>query len=123
MPDPSLTPGAVTSSTAAALCTQPHQPKPPVSDAVQEVVFAEYHLPWSLDKGKYELDYLVPVDLGGAEVTANLWPIELRGLTVHDKAQLDVLLKDAVCQGEITLASAQAGLESDWYTLWLRFGH
>lgn len=123
LPNAKLTPGAVTPIDTAGVCKQARQAKTVVPNGFQQAIFAEYKLSWVLDRGAYFVNYLVPLDLGGAPVIANLWPITLRGLALHDKSQLDVLLRDAVCQGRITLTDAQSGLESDWYTLWLRFGH
>ncbi len=59
----------------------------------------------------YEMDHLIPLELGGSSVPANLWP-EL-GSIPNKKDAVENLLKKRVCAGTISLATAQAEI-LDW---------
>lgn len=61
-----------------------------------------------------ELDHLVPLELGGANDAANLWPEVGKLPNPKDKVEND--LRDAVCSGKVSLASAQKAIASDWVT-------
>jgi hypothetical protein len=121
-PNPALTPGAVVSTDVNAVCAGPRSNGAPVTTQTEQALFAEYNIPWPLDKLRYHLNYLIPLDLGGAANLANLWPISVRGLSSHQKGQLDALLRARVCQGQVALAEVQQGYMKDWYGLWIRFG-
>src|SRR5271166_1617018 len=72
MPNRSLTPGAIQSSDTSAICTpgwaEAHRD---VSYATEDEVAREYGL--SSHYG-YEIDHLIPLELGGSNSTSNLWP-------------------------------------------------
>ena len=72
MPNPALTPGAIQSSDTAAICTpgwaSAHRD---VSWETENAVAAEYGL--SSHEG-YEIDHLIPLELGGSNRVSNLWP-------------------------------------------------
>ena len=66
MPDPKLTPGAVLTTDAAAIC-QPgysrsvrHTP-----GSLKHRIYAEYGI--DQKTGRYEIDHLIPLGIGGAE--------------------------------------------------------
>jgi hypothetical protein len=61
-----------------------------------------------------ELDHLVPLELGGANDAANLWP-EV-GPLPNAKDSVERALNRAVCDGRITLARAQRVIAADWET-------
>lgn len=61
-----------------------------------------------------ELDHLVPLELGGANDAANLWP-EV-GPVPNPKDSVENALSRAVCDGEITLARAQRAIARNWET-------
>ncbi len=121
-PDPALTPGAVTTSDANVVCSDsPHLKAPPISFAMQKAVFTEYHDTTPASQHKYVLDYLVPYDLGGAAVEANIWPAAVRGTGFYEKIQTGHILREMVCRRSMALAQAQHALEADWYATWLRY--
>jgi len=74
LPDPALTPGAVRTMDAGDVCIDRrtrqyrHWSRPR-----DDRILAEYGLPPGLHPS-YEVDHLIPLDLGGADVDANLWP-------------------------------------------------
>lgn len=66
----------------------------------------------------YEEDHLVPLELGGSpRDPGNLWPEPYYGTsTAHSKDGVETKLKNAVCAGKITLASARTAIRTDWTT-------
>ena len=62
----------------------------------------------------YELDHLVPLELGGANSTSNLWPEP--GGSPNAKDGVESRLRAEVCGGKLTLAAAQQEIASNWTT-------
>jgi hypothetical protein len=121
-PNLQLTPGAVATRDVNVLCQQPKRTRTPIAYADQRAGFLAYRIPFPQDASKYGLDYLVPLQLGGAPVIANLWPVANRGIGFHEKEQLNAKLRVAVCRGELPLAQAQQDIVADWYNVWLQYG-
>jgi hypothetical protein len=74
MPDPQLTPGATLEVTTADMCLPGYTKKVRhVPESVKQQVYAAYgiqdHAP-----GAYEIDHLIPLELGGSNALKNLWP-------------------------------------------------
>jgi hypothetical protein len=59
-----------------------------------------------------EYDHLVPLELGGANSTSNLWPEP--GTIPNSKDRVEGRLKAAVCAGTLTLHRAQVEIAHDW---------
>ena len=73
----------------------------------------------------YEVDYLITPELGGATDIRNLWP-EPYGNTVwnaHVKDQLEDLLHEKVCRGDLDLATAQHDISTDWIAAYRKYFH
>ena len=120
VPKPTLTPGAVTTTSANTICDLPARlPAPSVPVAVKSAVYQAYGD--TATQRKYILDLLVPASLGGAAVQANIWPAAITGTGFFQKIQLDHILKDMVCRRLVTLKHAQHALETDWYAAWLKY--
>lgn len=120
LPKSALTPGAVTTSDANVACNLPeHGPNRGIPAAEQTAVYDEYGYTAASQQRKFVLDYLVPLDLGGANDEANIWPAALRGTGFYEKVQTDHILRDLVCRRLISLAQAQRELERNWYSAWL----
>jgi hypothetical protein len=73
----------------------------------------------------FELDHLIPLDLGGAPADPrNLWP-EPRwpadGWGANVKDELEAVLARRVCAGELSLHDAQAAIATTWEDAWHRF--
>jgi hypothetical protein len=69
----------------------------------------------------YELDHLIPLELGGASTVANLWPepwADPRG--AHRNDDLENALNRQVCSGSMTLSDAQHPIASDWEAAYRR---
>ena len=74
-------------------------------------MYTEYRYTNPAVQSKYEIDYLVPVLLGGARTIANMWPAALKGTGFFEKVQLDHVLRDLVCRRMLSLTTAQRDLE------------
>jgi hypothetical protein len=113
LPDPACTPGAVfAGATAARICTPGYAGSVrDVPESLKQAVYAEYgieeHTP-----GSYEVDHLVPLELGGSNSIANLWPEVSPGY--HAKDAVENALHDAVCARSVALGAAQRTIARDW---------
>ncbi|WP_051450173.1 HNH endonuclease signature motif containing protein [Actinospica robiniae] len=67
-----------------------------------------------------ELDHLVPLELGGANDVANLWPEIGKLPNPKDKVEND--LREEVCSGKVSLAAAQKAIAADWMTAEAQLG-
>jgi hypothetical protein len=121
-PNPRLTPGAVSETNTTVLCGLPKAATSvSVPLATGNALYAEYGYTTPEMQRKYTLDYLVPIDLGGATTKANIWPASMRGTGFYQKVQLDHVLRDLVCRRTLALATAQSALKADWYAAWLKY--
>ena len=121
LPNHSLTPGETFPGvTAQQVCVSGYAGRARNVLSEQYVqVYASYGIPYPEPSGTYELDHLVPLELGGDNSNRNLWPepaLPVPGF--HQKDQLENYLHDAVCGGRMALADAQAGIASDWIALY-----
>ncbi|MDB5065056.1 MAG: hypothetical protein JWM18_1490 [Chloroflexi bacterium] len=122
-PDHTLTPGVIAVHDVTAVCQLPRHSHLRIAVTDQRAVFKTYGLPYPQATGKYGLDYLVPIQLGGAPVRANLWPASSqKGVGFHQKAQLNAKLRVLVCQGKLSLPEVQKQIVSDWFALWVEYG-
>lgn len=119
LPDPQCTPGAVDPVVSSAnigttICTQGWALKQEVAKGLREpekvTALAAYGDPDRPDA--YQLDRVIPIELGGAKNSAkNMWP-EPGGTNTKD--QLESTLHDLVCSHKLALATAQHAIASDW---------
>ena len=121
LPDPTCTPGAVDprvtqDDVGSTICTRGYsrgvRPAESVTEPIKRERMAAYgiHAPLS----QYELDHLVPLELGGASTVQNLWPEPWGGDGAHVKDDLENALHDRVCAGTLDLATAQRAIAGDW---------
>jgi hypothetical protein len=110
MPNPTLTPGVASGDVTqqnlgTTLCVKGFASSVRnVSTATKHRVYAEYHIARAQQR-RYVIDHLIPLEVGGANDVANLWPEPKAESKVKDK--LENLLHDDVCSGDLTLADAQ----------------
>ena len=79
-----------------------------VSVATKKKVFALYGADWA-QHADYEVDHLIPLELGGSNDVKNLWPEKYAttGIGAREKDVVENDLHRRVCAGEITLRRAQ----------------
>ena len=71
--------------------------------------------------GEYELDHLIPLELGGCpDCQTNLWPEPYAPApAAHEKDIAENYLHREVCAGNMSLQEAQRRIVSDWYRVYL----
>lgn len=120
LPDPSCTPGALNPTVTQAtihstICVRGWTAtvRPPVSYTARLKVrlMRAYRRPGL--PSAYELDHLIPLELGGdPRATTNLWPEPWPEAHVKDAAENR--LHAAVCAGQLSLAEARQRIATDW---------
>jgi hypothetical protein len=128
LPDRKCSPGAYSSRlTKAVICSPSFHTASvrDVPDSEKHQVELEYGLPVRLYGSSLEVDHIVPLELGGSNAIANLFP-EKAGARpgFHVKDKLENRLASLVCNGSMSLASARRGIAANWEQLYRRvFGH
>jgi hypothetical protein len=113
LPDPACTPGSViTQATVARICQPGYSQRVrDVPAALKQEVYAGYGIAGH-SFGQYEVDHLVPLEVGGSNSIANLWPEVAPGYGEKDRVENE--LHAAVCSGAIGLRAAQVRIARDW---------
>jgi hypothetical protein len=85
---------------------------------MHEQVDREYRVA-DTDAWRFEVDHLVPLELGGSNRLTNLWsqPYEPRP-DAGEKDSLEKELHHLVGTGKMSLADAQTCIRSNWVTCW-----
>lgn len=120
LPDPACTPGAIiATSTVEDICTPGYTKKVRnVSASLKRKVYSEYgvahHSP-----GEYEVDHLIPLEVGGSNDIANLFPEAAEPRPgFHEKDKTENYLHREVCAGRISLQQAQYEIATDWLAVY-----
>ena len=118
LPDATCTPGATMPITTHALCTTSTKERRAVPQSVHRQVFLDYGLAYPQARGAYEVDHLIPLELGGSNDIANLWPeAAMPEPGFHTKDRVENWAHREVCAGRMPLADAQRQIASDWTVL------
>lgn len=149
MPDPKLTPGATDrrvtqKNIQSTICKAGYTKSVRKTPArVIASVFHEYEIPPE-DWSGYEMDHLISLELGGADVAKNLWPqpycptkaeaaarskaLAMLGMFppapepcygAREKDVVETAFKRSVCAGKMTLKDAQQRIAKNWYAEYL----
>ncbi|MBI2764307.1 MAG: HNH endonuclease [Chloroflexi bacterium] len=120
-PDPRLTPGDVFPVGTDVICVTGYTKKVRnVPAAVRREVLANYN--FTAPSGTFEVDHLIPLELGGSNDIKNLWPEpEKPAPGSLQKDRLENRLNDLVCSGKLDLATAQQAIAADWYAAYKRY--
>jgi hypothetical protein len=127
LPDPHCTPGGIDPAVTqadiqATICASGYteRVRPPESQT-QAFKFDQAYPAYGIPSGdESELDHLVPLELGGDNDAANLWP-EV-GSVPNPKDAVEDALNQAVCDGRVSLARAQRAIARNWETAESRLG-
>ncbi len=115
LPDAHCTPGTAFPVTTQKLCVAAYTRtvrNVPASEKTQ--VFAEYSITQQTP-GQFEIDHLIPLELGGSNELANLWPEAAAPVPgFHQKDVLENYLHDKVCSGVLSLQIAQHEIATNW---------
>ncbi len=134
LPRGDLTPGAIhpaapQNSLAETVCmvgwAKSIRPPSGYTSALKVAQIIEYGYA-DKNPSHYQEDHLVPLELGGApRDRRNLWPQPnevtlLDGTAVgsKEKDDLEDVLHDKVCDGEMALYDAQLAMARDWIAAW-----
>ena len=131
LPDPKITPGAINETATqanirATICKKgwTRTIRPPVSytNRLKHQLMRKYGVGGQSLKA-YELDHLVPLELGGApDDPANLWPQPRTGTwTAELKDDLERTLNRRACEGRVSLAEAQQAIRTDWIAAYKKY--
>ena len=122
LPDPAKTPGVANLVlTTEVLCAKGFSTKRwrLVTPAMKRAAYAAYglvnHQGICVGKRGCEIDHLVPIEVGGANDPANLWPQPFVGTwNASRKDRLENRLHALVCSGTVSLEDAQHEIATDW---------
>jgi len=131
LPDPKITPGAINEMVTQAnirgtICRKgwTRTIRPPVSytNRLKRQLMRKYGV-GSRDVRDFELDHLIPLELGGApDDPANLWPQPRTGTwTAELKDDLERTLNRRACEGRVSLAQAQQAIRTDWIAAYRKY--
>jgi hypothetical protein len=116
LPDPRCTPGSVIVGASRRDICAPGYPagRHRVTDATKRRVYAAYGLSKRSTSG-YELDRLVPLELGGSDDAANLYPEAATPKPgYHEKDQVERQLRRDVCEKHWRLGATQRAIARNW---------
>jgi hypothetical protein len=123
-PDVRCTPGAYVSGLTTAVLCAPGFHTSTIRNVPQSEKFAveiEYGLAPRPYGRTIEIDHVVPLELGGSNDIANLFPETGGGAAgYHAKDRLEDQLHDLACAGSISLRVAQVGIARNWPALYRR---
>jgi hypothetical protein len=127
LPDPHCTPGGIDPAVTQAniqstICVSGYTEQVrPAESQTEAFKFDQAYPAYRILSGdQSELDHLVPLELGGDNDAANLWP-EV-GSVPNPKDEVEDALNQAVCDGRVSLARAQRAIANNWETAESRLG-
>ena len=118
--DPRVSQGNIANTICTGGYTATVRPPASVTEPIKRARMAAYGITAPL--AEYELDHLIPLQLGGSSTVANLWPEPRDGPRgAQRKDDLESSLRGQVCSGMVPLAVAQLAIASDWETAYQTF--
>lgn len=120
-PDSACTPGAIFPVTAAQVCVPGYSKGVRnVPNSEKDQADKEYGVVYANTvPGQYEVDHFIPLELGGSNDIANLWPEAAQPMPgFHQKDAVENYLHSQVCSGKMTLLAAQIAISSNWLTVY-----
>jgi hypothetical protein len=121
-PDPQHTPGAADPAVTrdnieSTICRSGYtRSVRHVTVTTKKRVFAEYDVSYAKHQD-YEVDHLIPLELGGSNDITNLWPEPYQAESgARAKDKVENVLHALVCNHSAPLAAAQLLIANDWVT-------
>ncbi len=120
-PDHLCTPGAIfPDAGTSTICVKGYTKKVrSVSASLKKKVYLEYGIAYPQPTGSYEADHLIPLELGGSNDIANLFPEAGDPQPgFHEKDLVENYLHNEVCNGHLDLLKAQKQIANDWLSVY-----
>jgi len=116
-----LTPGVALPVGRAAICVPGYAGKVrDVSHAEKAAVYRRYGIVWV--PYQHEVDHLISLEIGGSNAIRNLWPEPYAGRWgARTKDVLEDKLHALVCDGRLSLGSAQRQEATDWVAAYRKY--
>jgi hypothetical protein len=90
-----------------------------VEASVHRQAFTEYGYTFPQARGAFEVDHLIPLELGGNNTIENLWAEPANPKPgFRQKDRVENYLHKQVCAGAMTLDAAQRVIATDWLNVW-----
>jgi hypothetical protein len=119
LPDLRCTPGAVMPVDVDVVCHESTKDRRRVDASVHRRAFTDYGLPFPQPRGAFEVDHLIPLELGGDNTITNVWAEAAEPRPgFHEKDRVENFLHKKVCAGAMSLAEAQRLIATDWLSVW-----
>ena len=122
LPDHKITPGATLNVTKEDICQSGYTRRVrDVKESRKLEVYSAYNV--QAHTGKYEIDHLISLELGGSNDITNLWPQSYFTYPWNAKIKdrLENKLHDMVCNGVIPLEQAQEEVSTDWIKAYCKY--
>jgi hypothetical protein len=122
LPDTHLTPGAVLTTDIQTICVSGYSKTVRhTSGKLKAQIYREYGI--ERKSGKYEIDHLIPLSIGGADVAENLWPesYESEPWNAVVKDRLELKLHELICHRDLDIRVAQKAIADNWIEAFERF--
>jgi len=121
LPIAALTPGTVRTTDLADICSHGTKELRYWSRERDDRILREYGLPAGHHRD-WEIDHLIPLDVGGADDDRNLWAEPRQSIVPYDvsaekKDHIEWAAHDAVCEGRADIVAVQHAFMTDWRTV------
>jgi hypothetical protein len=123
VPDAIKTPGDVLTTDPNVICVPGYtKTVRNVPQEVKEQAYRSYGI-YSRQKGEYEVDHLVSLELGGSNSIKNLWPESFvtHSLNAHIKDEVENKLHELICSHQIPVEQAQAEISHNWIAAYEKY--
>lgn len=118
LPDSLITPGAVRETVAAKICGTRTKAFRHTTEATKRRVYEVYGI-LTHHQGQYEIDHLIPLELGGKDTITNLWPEPANPEPgFHTKDKLENVARRYICSGALSADSAQRWIVHDFPSMY-----
>jgi hypothetical protein len=108
------TPGVVVTTDLAVVCGTATKERRHVTEGLRRAVLEEYGIATAAASA-FEVDHLIPLELGGSNALGNLWPeAAVPPPGFHQKDLVENFLHRLVCSRAMSLEDAQREIAMDW---------
>lgn len=118
LPDSVVTPGAVRETETAKICGVSTKAFRRTTETMKQQVYRTYGITHHR-LGQFEVDHLIPLELGGKDTVSNLWPEPANPEPgFHQKDLTENAAHRAICTGILSADSAQRWIAHDFPSMY-----